>query len=353
MFQKIFCVWVFILSLIFIFSFKTNKKSRIKAGTYLPTMPINTNNIVTKEGVLLGRYLFYDPVLSANNNIACASCHKQSYAFADNKRCSIGINNTPLNRNTKPIFNVAWAPSLFWDGRSKNVEELIFHPITNNIEMNNEFNIIIDKLHKSKFYLQKFAAAFTNKKIDSTNITLAIAQFVRTLISSNSKYEQALQYKAKLTNDEKEGAEIFNDQARADCVQCHSIDDNTLGTRFQIVNNGLENDAILAINTDKGRANITNNILDRGKFMTPSLRNIAVTAPYMHDGRFKTLEEVLDFYSEHIQANKNIDPRMQHVSEGGSHLTKDEKNKIIAFLKTMTDYSFIKNKEFGNPFLKK
>jgi cytochrome c peroxidase len=341
---------VLIIISIFIFSFDKQKKKTI--GINFPEMPVNENNIGTKDGALLGRYLFYDPILSKDSTIACATCHKQELAFGDNVQYSKGFQNNILSRNTRPLFNVAWSPTLFWDGRVKDIEELVFHPITNENEMNNNIEEVITKLTASSFYKIKFRKAFENKKIDSINITYAIAQFVRTIISSNSKYENAIKFKAKLSADEKEGSEIFNDQARADCIQCHSIDDNTLGTRFQIINNGLENDSTLQNASDKGKANITKLQSDLGKFMTPSLRNIALTAPYMHDGRFKTLEEVLNFYSEHIKKNKNIDPRMQHVNEGGPHLTKDEKFKIIAFLKTLTDSVFIKNKQLGNPFLK-
>ena len=318
---------------------------------YFPEMPTSKANPVTKEGVELGRYLFYDTILSENYTFSCASCHKQEFAFSDSpNQFSKGVNGELLDRNTMPLYNLAWYPSMFWDGRATSIENQVFFPVRAHNEMNLNWTEAEKRIQKSKFYKPLFKKVFGDNNIDSNRISLAIAQFERTLISSNSKFDQVLRGEKYLTADEYEGYGLINDQTKGDCLHCHTTDGNWLGTTLKFSNNGLDDYKTAVEYLDKGLATGTNNSSDIGWFKIPSLRNVGVTAPYMHDGRFKTLKEVLDFYSEGVNQSYNVDSKMGFAHQGGANLTEDEKEKIIAFLLTLTDSIFIKNPEFSNPF---
>lgn len=320
---------------------------------FFPNMPV-TDNLPTVEGVELGRFLFYDSILSADYSFSCASCHRQEVAFSDApNRFSRGISGDLTKRNTMPLFNLAWYPAFFWDGKAKSIEEQVLHPVKAHEEMNLDWKTATERVLQSEFYLSKFQIAFQNKAIDSMLICYAIAQFERTLISHNSKYDQVLRGEAYLTTDEYEGFVIMNDQTQGDCLHCHTTDADALGTTAKFSNNGLEIALTAADYKDKGRAEITGSEKDLGQFKIPSLRNVAVTAPYMHDGRFQTLEEVLDFYSEGVNQSYNVDSKMEFAHQAGVKLSPEKKQKIIAFLHTMTDSSFLYNPAFGNPFLTK
>ena len=321
--------------------------------SHFPKMPLNPNNEVTMEGVTLGRYLFYDPIFSADSTISCSSCHSQQYAFSDSpNQFSKGIQQKTQQRNTLALFNLAWYPKLFWDGRVNTIEEQVFHPVRTESEMSNDWISITKKINRSNFYKKMFQKAFGNKEIDSVLISKAIAQFERTLISYDSKYDKVIRKEAKFTMEELEGLELINDFTKGACSHCHPTDAHGLGTTGEFSNNGLD-EVLAPLNyTDFGLGKTTQNISDNGRFKIPSLRNLAFTAPYMHDGRFKTLEEVLDFYSGNIKKSVNIDSKMVFVHQGGAKLNKYEKKKIIAFLNTLNDSAFITNKKFSNPFIK-
>lgn len=342
--------------LIIIFAASFKKKTapvpyKFPELVFFPKMPVSEINSVTVEGVELGRYLFYDPILSKNNNFSCASCHKQEAAFSDAPNAfSKGVNGDLLSRNTMPLFNLAWYPALFWDGKAASIEAQVFHPVRGNNEMNLEWEVAVERISSSNFYKYKFQQAFPNKLIDSTLITMAIAQFERTLLSYSSKYDKVLAGKAFFTKDEYDGFVLMNDMTKGDCLHCHTTDGDALTTTSTFSNNGLDTISIAKNYTDIGRGGITRIINDYGKFKIPSLRNIALTAPYMHDGRFKTLAAVLDFYSEGVNQCANIDSKMEFVHQKGAHLSKEEKHKIIAFLYTLTDSSFITDTRFSNPF---
>ena len=321
---------------------------------FFPKMPVAANNRVTVEGANLGKYLFYDPILSSDNTMSCASCHNQKTAFSDSpNQYSKGKNGALMKRNTMPLFNLAWYPAFFWDGRASSIEEQIFHPVRAYNEMNLDWKIAAKRLEQNKFYKKQFREIFGSSKIDSVQISKAIAQFLRTLISYQSKYDQVIEGKTLFTKDEYEGFNLVNDQTKGNCIHCHITDGDALGTTLVFSNNGL--DAVLNPNDymDKGRGSLTGKITDNGKFKVPSLRNLAYTAPYMHDGRFKTLEEVINFYSEGLQKSANIDSKMEFVHQGGAKLKSEDKRKIIAFLMTLSDSSFISNQEFSNPFQKR
>jgi len=342
-----------VFSVLIIFSFKksNNLTEYVFPKLFNFTEPILVNDYkITDEGVTLGRYLFYDKILSRNKSFSCASCHKQEFAFADNSTFSTGINGDTLKRNTPPIFNVAWYNSLFWDGRAKTIEEQILFPVSDHKEMDLDWKIASKRINQSSFYKKQFRNIYGNLIIDSLLICNAIAQFERSLISCNSKYDDVIQGKQYFSKQEHNGFVIVNDQSMGDCFHCHTTDVNTVGTTGGFANNGLDTISTFSEIKDIGKASISNKKEDIGVFKIPSLRNIAVTAPYMHDGRFQTLEEVLDFYSEGIQNTKNIDSKMQYAHKGGVHLSENDKKDVVLFLKTLTDSSFINNSKFSNPF---
>lgn len=318
---------------------------------YFPAMPAAAANPVTVEGAQLGRYLFYDPILSRDSNLSCASCHRQSNAFSDAPFAfSKGFNNILQVRNTPPLFNLAWYPALFWDGRVNSLEEQVFHPVRSAAEMQMDWNAVAVRVNRSPFYKAKFNIVFPGEVIDSTLIAKAIAQFERTLLSYRSKYDSALRGRAFFTPDEVAGFEIVNDMTRGDCLHCHTTDADALGTTLGFSNNGLDKAVLQDDYIDKGRGQVTGLPADNGKFKIPSLRNLAYTAPYMHDGRFKTLEEVMDFYSEGVKPGINTDSKMEFAHSGGPHLSAGDKQKIIAFLKTLDDHEFVTDTMFSNPF---
>ncbi|HET6226332.1 MAG TPA: cytochrome c peroxidase [Bacteroidia bacterium] len=318
-----------------------------------PEMPVSAQNPVTYEGMQLGRYLFYDPILSQDSSMSCASCHQQKYAFSDApKAFSTGLHKTSLTRNTLPLFNLAWYPSFFWDGRALTLEQQVLFPVKSHEEMDLDWITASKRVTGSTFYRSQFQHAFGKSAIDSTDIAYAIAQFLRTLISYQSKYDLVYMRKATFTDQEYNGFELVNDMTRGDCLLCHTTDGDALGTTAKFSNNGLDSIVNATEYSDAGLGKTTNKLSDNGKFKIPSLRNIALTAPYMHDGRFKTLEEVLDFYSEGVHFCANIDSKMEFARTGGSKLTSTEKKNIIAFLNTFTDSVFISNPAFSNPFEK-
>jgi cytochrome c peroxidase len=314
-------------------------------------MPEAVNNPVTVEGASLGRYLFYDSILSSDNTMSCASCHNPAKAFSDSPfALSKGRGGSTMLRNTLPLFNLAWYPSYFWDGRATTIEEQVFHPVRGYNEMNLNWPMAEKKLRKSTFYKNQFINVFGSTHIDSTKVSLAIAQFLRTIISYESKYDKAIANKVQFTSDEYDGFVLVNDQTKGDCIHCHATDGDALGTKLTFSNNGLDAVATATDFKDKGRGGVTGKATDMGKFKIPSLRNLIFTAPYMHDGRFATLQQVLDFYSEGVQRSVTIDSKMEYVHQGGVRLKDVEKRKIITFLLTLSDSSFINKAEYSNPF---
>jgi cytochrome c peroxidase len=317
-----------------------------------PAMPESPKNPVTIEGVALGRFLFYDPILSKDQTVSCASCHKQEHAFSDApNNFSKGVNGELQKRNTPPLFNLAWYQAYFWDGRAATIEDQIFFPVRDHMEMNLDWITASKRIQKSKFYREQFKLVFGELEIDSILISKAIAQFERTLISHNSKFDRVLRREDKLTTEEFRGFEIMNDQSMADCLHCHSTDANALATSGKFSNNGIDAVSDALLYKDLGLGAYTGKINDYGKFKIPSLRNIALTAPYMHDGRFKTLREVIEFYSDGLNESANLDSKMTHIKNGGVKLSEYDKNCLEAFLLTLTDSVFISNPEYSNPFV--
>lgn len=320
--------------------------------SYFGDYKIPADNKTTVEGVELGRMLFYETKLSGNNTMSCASCHVQSAAFTDTNRFSKGIDGVKGTRNSMSISNVLWQSKFFWDGRATSLEEQALAPIENPVELHQSLNIAVAKLQASSIYPPLFKKVFGSDSITATNIAKAIAQFERTLISSNSKYDKYLRKELNLTASELRGREFFFTHPSPEtglrggnCGDCHTGD---LAGNGSFHNNGLD-----TVFVDKGLEYFTKNQYDRGKFKTPSLRNIGYTAPYMHDGRFKTLQEVLDHYNEHVKTSLTLDPLMSATNTLGARqleLTAQEKEDIINFLNTLNDSDFISNPKFSNPF---
>jgi len=318
---------------------------------FFPEMPENPDNPVTMEGVQLGRYLFYDPILSADSSISCASCHQQEYAFSDAPTIfSKGAGERKMIRNTPPLFNLAWYPELFWDGRAKSLEDQVFFSVRAPDEMNLSWTEVEKRINRNRFYRDKFAKIFGNQTIDSVMISKVIAQFERTLLSHNSKYDKVIRGEAYFTDKEYAGFNLMNDQTKGDCLHCHTTDGNALGTTLGFSNNGL--DAIYEPTgyLDPGRGGVTGNLEEQGRFKIPSLRNVVLTPPYMHDGRFSTLKEVLEYYSTGVHYSANVDSKMEFAYRGGANLSETDKQNILEMLRTLTDSVFISDPRFGNPF---
>jgi cytochrome c peroxidase len=309
------------------------------------TVPNPETNPFTREGVLLGRKLFYDPVLSGNNKISCSSCHQPDKAFSDGLSLSDqGLSGNTLHRNAPVLQNLAWHKGWFWDGGAKDIESLNFGPIKHPDEMGQNLKELVTELRSKPEYVSLFREAFPQDSITTLTITKALAQFERTLISANSRYDKYIRKEGgNLTAEELEGLKLVQQK----CGSCHATD---FFTDFGYHNNGLDNtyaDDFEAVAW--GRARISGDVNDKGKYKTPSLRNVALTAPYMHDGRFKTLEEVLEHYNAGIKSSGTLDPLLQKNGTVGIPLSDTEKNRIIRFLQTLTDSEFTTNPNFSAP----
>lgn len=308
-----------------------------------PAMNIPNDNPLTIKGVELGRKLFYDPILSGDGTQACASCHAQAFSFTDNgKKFSLGIDGMEGNRNTMALINLGWQKDMFfWDGRAVSIADQALKPVVNPVEMHNTWPKAIDTLQKHPDYPRWFGEAFNTTVIDSMLVVKAIAQFERTLISGNSKYDRVLYKGEFFTDAEERGYDIYFTE-KGDCFHCHG--------GIYLSDNAFHNNALDSEFDDLGLYETTGDPNDKGLFKAPTLRNIEYTAPYMHDGRFKTLEEVIDHYSDSLVWSPTIDPLMKKINQGGLHLTDQEKSDLLAFLKTLTDEDFINNPKFSNPF---
>lgn len=296
-------------------------------------------NVLSDERFNLGRALFYDPILSADNTISCGSCHQQATAFAHaNHKFSHGINDLLGKRNAPALFNLNWLPAFMHDGGINHIEVQPLGPITNTVEMAESLPNVLEKIKASAKYQALYKAAWGKDSITSQGLFRAMAQFMGTLVSYNSKYDR---YKrgevgATLSEQELRGYSLFLNK----CNACHK---EPLFSDYDYRSNGLYVDPYLQ---DSGRAHITSQITDRYKFKTPSLRNIAITQPYMHDGRYSTLQACLNHYTDNVKNQFNLDPLL---APNGIALTADEKSDIIAFLYTLTDYQFINDEKFAEP----
>lgn len=332
----------------------------VETGPYTLNYPENfgnqfsipANNPMTKQGVYLGRMLFYEPMLSSTNRISCGSCHQQSMAFTDGKVFSDGVKGMKADRNAMSLANLLWVKNFFWDGRVQGLEEQALFPMTAPHEMDQQLTVSAQKISKLSSYRRLFELVYGNDSITAERIVKAIAQFERTLISAYSKYDKYLHGEYQPTADEMNRMNLFmrspdpkNNVRGANCGRCHG----TPKTFIELFhNNGLD-----SIPADAGRQQLTGNAIDMGRFRVPTLRNIALTAPYMHDGRFTTLPEVVDHYNDHIVNSPSLSPLLQNVSNSTDGttlgLTPSEKNNLVSFLQMLTDSSFITDKRFSDP----
>ena len=299
-----------------------------------PRLP--TDNPMTKAGVELGKKLFNETHLSRDSSISCASCHISEHGLSDPRQFSLGIEGKTGKRNAMPLANLAWKESFFWDGRAATLREQVLHPIQDPLEMDQSLEATIEKLKASEEYPALFEQAFGVPGIDTERMALALEQFLLSLTSYKSKFDLAMRGKAKLDEQEKRGFELFFTeyeprlgQLGADCFHCHG---GALFTNHGFANNGLDRDF-----SDLGLGAITKKKSDAGKFSVPSLRNVARTAPYMHDGRFKTLEEVIDHYDSGLQPSSTLDPNLAKHPKQGIGLSEEDKAALVAFLKTLSE----------------
>jgi cytochrome c peroxidase len=316
---------------------------------------------VTDAGATLGRVLFYDKILSKDNTISCGSCHLQEKAFADPVAFSTGIKGQILSRNTPAILNIYDDPFLFWDGRAKSVTDLVLKPVRNHKEMGlDDMDFLVQKIRKAPYYAPLFEQAFGSDAINGEKIADALTQFLCSMISGNSKYDEFMAGKAQLTEVEQQGSNIFFGEGR--CYQCHSgLDFNSRGGFFidfdpnfpfggwgdPSANIGLDKEY-----ADQGMGEFAPE--REGVFKIPSLRNIAQTGPYMHDGRFATLEEVVSHYSDNIADHENLASELQDWNLGGPmrlNLSTEQKSALVSFLGTLTDADLVREEKYADPFL--
>lgn len=341
----------------------------------LPATPYNYPNSINNKIATLGRVLFYDKSLSLNNSISCSSCHQQAKAFCDNQQFSTGLEDLKTKRNSPSIF--AKSGRMFWDGRATGISGLVLRPIKNHVEMKFEdLNKLSQKLSKISYYPDLFNAAFGSSDIDSTGIQNALSSFVSNFTFSNNKFSQSIGNEHILNASESLGKTLF--MGKAKCSNCHHLSGSVNGYGFtdDAFNIGLD-----LVYTDNGVGGISNTTQDNGKFMIPSLLNVEYTAPYMHDGRFNTLEEVVEHYNSGVKNHPNLDfvlretGLIQNMTEqqllqqfDSNHdgiiseseitslptqqlnLTIAEKKNLVDFLKTLSDGAILIDKRFSNPF---
>ncbi len=365
-------VVVFIAMNLILGLFSCKKDNPAQIETYQPTLPatpynysnvslpsaftsspmnffnsISSSNPITDAGATLGRVLFYDRQISRNNKVSCASCHQQEFAFANNTQFSKGLYNELTTRNSMAIINTRFSFRFFWDLRSVTLENQVLEPIKNHVEMDMTLEDVVDKVKLISYYPELFQNAFGTTEVTSQRISYALSQFLHSMVSYQSKYDQGVDNNfADYTQLEMDGKDLFF-SGTVNCNHCH-FTVNFFGNQPAV--NGLD-----AIYTDNGLGTLTGDPADDGKFKIPTLRNIEMTAPYMHDGRFATLEEVIEHYNSGIQAHPNLDDRLTVEGQiGGTpkqyNMTTYQKQSLVAFLKTLTDHSFLTDVRFSDPF---
>lgn len=318
---------------------------------HFPQMIIPESNPMTVEGVALGRRLFFDPILSADNTLSCAGCHIPAANFTDNLAVSPGIDGITGVRSSMSLLNIGFNNNgFFWDGRVRSLEEQALLPVEDPIELHNTWTDVVADLQIDDVYPELFRRAFgITERTDITKelAARAIAQFERSLVSSGqSKYDRVISGDAVFTDEELLGHNIFFDidpdvRRHAECGHCHNA---PLFTTNEFFNNGLE-DTDMENLADVGLQEVTGRVFDAGKFRVPTLRNIELSAPYMHDGRHATLDEVLDHYDRGVVFARNVDPNLRVLE-----MTADDRRALIAFIRTLADPDFTSDDRYNSPF---
>ncbi|MBL8178968.1 MAG: c-type cytochrome [Bryobacterales bacterium] len=304
----------------------------LKASLGLPPVAVPSNNPPTAETIALGRRLYYDTKLSRDNTVSCASCHSPALGFADGKKVSTGIGGKTGNRNAPTVWNAAYASLQFWDGRAPTLEEQAAGPIANPVEMDLPHDQLIGRLNGDPLYGELFTKAFGPGRITLDKVKMAIASFERTVVSGNSPFDR-YQYggdKKSIGESAIRGLAIFQDPKRGNCAVCHTIEEKHAlfsDGKFHNLGTGMDEQGELR---DKGRYDVTKAEADRGAFRTPTLRNIARTAPYMHDGSQKTLREVVDFYVGGGNANPHLDKEIRELK-----LSQQDRADLVAFMESL------------------
>lgn len=305
----------------------------VKSGLGLPPVPVPADNPPTAETIALGRDLFHDKRLSSDKSLSCASCHDRAHAFADPRPHSVGVANRKGNRNAPGVLNAAFQPVQFWDGRASSLEEQAGGPIANPLEMNLPHAEAVTRVAADPEYARRFEKAFGPGPVTLDKITKAIASFERTLVAGDSPFDRYFYGgdQRALTPQAARGLALFRDPQRGNCATCHTIGEHHAlfsDGKFHNVGAGLNAEGEL---TDQGRFAVTHRETDRGAFRTPSLRNVARTAPYMHNGSLRTLRQVIDFYIGGGSSHPALDPEIKPL-----RLTARDRDDLLAFLESLS-----------------
>lgn len=322
-------------------------------------MPVPADNPLTVQGVELGRWLFYDPILSGNDTQACADCHQQHLSFTDGRKIAIGSEGKPGRRNTLHLVNLAWQTSFFWDGRAETLEQQVLMPIQDPLELNQNVDALIEELRGHPDYPSRFEAAFPGSGVTTENLAKALAQFLRTLVSFDAKIDRIEEGKYTPTAVEQRGLDMMTAVAYGRpegedfCDACHQaraglvpgIDKMGMYITREFHNNGIVD------SNDPGRGEVTGVSEDRGRFKVPSVRNITVTGPYMHDGRFATLREVLEYYNKDLPDSGDLDQELKVAGKPVRlRMTRDDIDALLVAAEMFTDERFLSNPAFSSPF---
>lgn len=323
------------------------------ANLDLPATPYQYGTSFNNHIPTLGRVLFYDKQLSLNNTVACSSCHKQELGFADDVAFSRGFEDQLTARNSMPIQNLNaqnfGSISLFWDGRETALPIMVLRPIANHVEMGmDDFDALVTRLSAVPYYRELFQNAYGSSEVTPEKIGEALSSFVSSINSRNTKFDRTMFGSEVMTAVEVQGQQLFFE--KYDCNSCHQVTD----PQGYIFAGTFSNIGLDEVSEDKGLGAVTGQFMDNGKFKIPSLRNVALTAPYMHDGRFETLEDVIGHYSDKIKYNPNLDERLKLDGKPEVfNITEDETQALVAFLGTLTDHDMITNPKFASPFKRK
>lgn len=321
----------------------------VPVGFPAPNIP--ADNPMSVEGIKLGRYLFFEKKLSGDLSMSCGSCHFQINSFSDFEKLSTGIDGFETSRHSMVLFNLAWQEFFFWDGRAQSLEEQALEPITNPVEFNTDWATVVARLEATELYPPMFKDAFGTPNITKEKVAKAIAQFERTIVSANSRFDSVIRIKtASFTASEQRGYDLFRNED-GDCFHCHGDVDTqfllgSFGVNNQFKNNGLKEEWI----GDLGRERVSGKGVDRGKMKVPTVRNAQFSAPFMHDGSIPNLDSLIEFYNfgGFKTGTSNTDPNMKAAGIG-RNWSDQQKDDLKNFLKSLTDFQFLQDTSFSDP----